>query len=144
MNLSGARKTYLMLRKAGTKGVHSSEIRRAAFDGAGNPSERLREIADHEEVRKRRENRGRSPGVRAWLAEFAPPDAQPVTPAHASSDNLERGGAESLPAKGTASSGDLRAADEQVAVKEPVALVRDWDGVWKEMPAALFAWPEAA
>lgn len=83
-DLTGARMTYLMLKRAGTEGVHSHEILAEKFKGHTNPSERLREIADHLEVRKRREHVNGSPGIRAWLAEFAPEGTEKVTPANGS------------------------------------------------------------
>lgn len=79
MSLTAARQVWVMLREAGPRGVHSLEIRRSGT--SGNPSQRLREIAAHGvEVRKRRESIGRRPGIRAWLAEYAPPDAERVNP----------------------------------------------------------------
>lgn len=140
-DLTGARTVYVMLREAGAKGVHSRQIIESKCPGATNPSERLREVANHIPIRKRSERYGRSPGVRAWLPEHAPADAVPVTPAStASSDNdSEREGKGSLPP--ALASESIAAADEQRSMTGPVAIVRDWDGVWRELPCDESGWP---
>ncbi len=79
MTLSAARQVWVMLKRAEHAGVHSLTIRQTGT--SGNPSERLREIAAQGvDVRKRRENIGRRPGIRAWLGEYAPNDAVRIEP----------------------------------------------------------------
>lgn len=77
----------------------------------------------------------------------SPESSRPVAGLNttASSDTPERDGT-SLP--GTASLGSVEAVEEQVGVKEPVALCRDYtraDGRWREVPVSqLNSWTEAA
>jgi hypothetical protein len=77
--MSDTDRLRILLGAAGTLGVHSHEIRREGI--SGNPSQRAKDLVTRGiEVSKRRENVGRRQGIRYWLAEHAPPDAQDVRP----------------------------------------------------------------
>lgn len=120
MSLTDSRKMYVLLRDSGIKGMHSHELRRAGI--TGNPSQRAKDIASKGvELWTCREAKNGRPGSRYWLAEHAPEWAVPVKPNRASDVSVEP-------------------APEQVAVKQRVALVRDWDGVWRELPVDDNGW----
>lgn len=79
MSLTDARRMYVLLRDAGAEGVHSHDLRRQGV--SGNPSQRAKDIVSKGvAVSVRRENVGRRPGARYWLAEHAPQDANAVLP----------------------------------------------------------------
>ncbi len=82
MSLTDARQMYVMLRDSGPDGMHSHELRRRGV--SGNPSQRAKDIVSRGvAVWTARENVGKRPGSRYWLAEHAPDWAVPVRPNHA-------------------------------------------------------------
>lgn len=131
MSLTDARKMYVLLRDSGEKGMHSHELRRAGI--TGNPSQRAKDIVSKGVgLWTCREPQNGRPGSRYWLAEHAPDWAVPVKP-----NGTEGGGG--LPGDSPAAPLSVEPAPEQVAVKEPVALFRDYTdpaGAWREVPVS--------
>lgn len=82
MSLSDSRRMWKLLNAAGADGMHSHELRRQGI--TGNPSQRAKDIVSRGvAVWTARENVGKRPGSRYWLAEHAPDWAVPVRPNHA-------------------------------------------------------------
>lgn len=142
MSLTDARKMWTLLRDAGETGCHSHDLRRQGI--TGNPSQRAKDIASKGvAIWTAREPRNGRPGSRWWLAEHAPDWAVPVRPNGVEGGS---GATESHPLvrRDRAAAAPLNIAPAPQDTTEPVAIVRDWDGAWKELPARDFQWPEAA
>lgn len=133
MSLTDARRMWVLLRDAGRQGVHSHDLRRMGV--SGNPSQRAKDIASHGvELAVRRENVGRRPGARYWLAEFAPSDAERVRPNRdADSDELNtHGHGDTRPAPAAAPSSP--AAGARVCIFRDYSSERGYRMGWQRVP----------
>jgi hypothetical protein len=78
-SLTDAQRLWVLLRRAGSEGVHSHDIRAEGI--SGNPSQRAKDVTSKgQQVFTAREPRGKRPGSRYWLAADAPDFAVPVAP----------------------------------------------------------------
>lgn len=128
MTLTDARRMWKLADERGREGLHSHDARRLGI--SGNPSQRAKDIADHVAFWTIRESRNGRPGSRYFTDGNQPTDATAVRPNRADAELGGEGDSPSPPAH--AADLSIEAAPEQV--KEPVATVRDWDGVWRELP----------
>ena len=77
--LTDSRRFYVLMRDAGSIGVHSHDARRLGV--SGNPSQRAKDIVSKGvAISTAREARNGRPGSRFWLADHAPTFAHPVRP----------------------------------------------------------------
>ena len=125
MSLTDTRRFWLELRNAGEKGVHSWDC----YGWTRNAPQRAKDCVDKgQRIYKRTERRNNRPGTRYWLHPFQPQDALPVRP------NGPEGGSGEASVQPSAAPLSVEAASEQVGIKQPTAIVLDWDGVWRELP----------
>jgi hypothetical protein len=88
--LNDTRLMWKLMNEAGTAGKHSHDLRREGV--TGNPSQRAKDITSKGfPVYTVAERRGRRPGSRYWLEEYAPDHAHPVLPNGGSGAELAAG-----------------------------------------------------
>ena len=121
--LTGNQKLWQALRQAERAGVHSHDVieRKISY----NPSQRAKDVTTKGfQVWAREERRGRSNGSRYWLDPYQPSDATRVAP---------NNGAE-------VDSPPVAVDPAPPDTLEPVAIIRDWDGKWRELPVSELGW----
>lgn len=139
MSLTDSRRLWKLASERGTEGIHSHECRRLGI--SGNPSQRSKDIADHVAFWTRREARNGRPGARYWVDGCQPQDAVPVRP----NGGVEGGVGHRTPVEtggpavvsgidAVQFSAPLNITPAPEDTHHPVAIVRDFDGSWAELP----------
>ena len=123
MSLTDAQRFWLELKNAGAAGLHSWDC----YGWTRNASQRAKDcVTKGQQVYVRTERRNGRPGARYFLEGFQPSDALPVAPNGTEREPLDQ----PTPAPPDTT--------------EPVAIVRDFDGSWSEVPVSELQLPWAA
>ena len=128
MSLTDSRRMWKLAAERGRAGLHSHDARRLGI--TGNPSQRAKDIADRVPFWTKRQARNGRPGSLYFTDGNQPSDALPVKPNGPEGGGGTLGQARETPAAPLS----VEAAPSQVGIKQPTAIVRDWDGVFKELP----------
>jgi len=145
VTLTDAQRFWLELKNAGAAGLHSWDC----YGWTRNASQRAKDcVTKGQQVYVRTERRNGRPGARYFLEGFQPSDALPVAPNRGSEVGGD-GGVASRTTRGVPEATGSVAADLSITpappdTTEPVAIVRDFDGSWSEVPVSELQLPWAA